>query len=192
MRNFLLTPTGDIIRSGLAEFMGTAILLLYACTACVHGLGNVATAFTFGLTVFALASSIGHVSGCHVNPGVTIGMLCNGKIDLIRAVVYFIAQMVGGVVGAGLIWILTPDNPEFTPQNWKTYQKLCPTVLQHGTTPVQGIVIEAIIVFLLVFVVCNVCESNPNLAPITIGLTVTVGHFFAVSLLSSLICETLS
>ena len=132
----------------------------------------VATALTFGLTVLCLAASIGHVSGCHINPGVTVGLLANGKIDLIRAAVYIIAQMVGGVAGAALLSAILPSGAD----------NLCPTKLSIGISPLQGIIVEGFIVFLLVFVVCNVCESNSTLAPVTIGLAVTVGHIFAVSL----------
>ena len=167
---FLFSKNGDLFRQALAEFLGTAFLVLFSCGACVKSGSLVATALTFGLTVMAMAQSVGHVSGCHINPGVTVGLLANGQIDIIRAVVYIIAQLVGSVAGAGILAAVLPTGAE----------NLCATKL--NVEPFQGVIIEAAIVFVLVFVVCNVCESNSTLAPVTIGLAVAVGHLFAVSL----------
>jgi len=175
---FLMSERGDIIRAALAEFIGTAILVLFTCGTCVASGQRpdtlVATALSFGLTIICLAATLGHVSGCHVNPGVTVGLFLNGQINLIRGGIYIIAQLLGGTAGAALLAGVLKTGAK----------ELCATRL-HGLTPLQGIIVETAIVFILVFVICNVCESNSNLAPITIGLAISAGHLFAIPLTSS-------
>lgn len=182
--SFLLSERGDIIRCALAEFVGTAILVLFTCGTCVstfspysptedlnppRGDALVATALSFGLTVTCLAATLGHVSGCHVNPGVTLGLLTNGQLNVMRAAVYFVSQLLGGSFGAWILSLVLQSGSN----------NVCVTKL-NGVSVVQGIVVEAFIVFLLVLVVCNVCESNPALVPVIIGLAVAAGHLFAV------------
>ncbi|CAG2116216.1 unnamed protein product, partial [Medioppia subpectinata] len=129
-------------------------------------------ALIFGLVIMALASSFGHVSGCHINPAVTLGVLIDGQIDILKAVVYWIAQFLGAVLGASILYFMKTESN----------RDLCQTKLTETLIngPVAAVVLEAFITFLLVFVVCNVCESNPTFAPLAIGLTVTVGHLLAV------------
>ncbi|RWS00221.1 Aquaporin AQPAe.a-like protein [Dinothrombium tinctorium] len=165
----------DLFRSVLAEFVGTAILVIFTCGTCMStsinnsGDALVCTAVSFGFTVACLVAALGHVSGCHINPAVTVGLLANGKCTLLKAAIYIASQLLGGIAGASLLYALLPD-----PGN------LCSTVLIK-VTPLQGIIVEALICFLLVFVICNVCESNASNAPLLIGLAVTTGHLFAVS-----------
>lgn len=175
---WLLTDQANYVRSFLAEFVGTAILVLFTCGTCVATSGKgdslVSTALSFGLTVTCLVACLGHVSGCHINPAVTVGMLVNGQCSPIRAVIYIVAQLLGGVAGAAILQGLLVGS-----------SNLCATVLHVSI--VQGVLVEAFICFLLILVICNVCESNQNLAPVIIGLAVTAGHLFAVSFpLSSL------
>jgi aquaporin related protein len=174
--NWLLSEKANYVRSFLAEFVGTAILVLFTCGTCVATSGKgdslVSTALSFGLTVACLVACLGHISGCHINPAVTVGMLVNGQCDPIRAVIYIVAQLMGSVAGAAVLSGLLVGNSD-----------LCATVLHVSV--VQGILVEAFICFLLILVICNVCESNPNMAPLLIGLAVTAGHLFAIPLTSS-------
>src|ERR1700734_1433414 len=102
---------GGMIRKLAAEFLGTAILVFFAGGVCTlmfwfkfTGLsvaaGVVAAALAFGLTLLALVYLIGDISGCHVNPAVTVGALLTGRIGLAEAVGYWIAQFAGGIAGA--------------------------------------------------------------------------------------------
>lgn len=168
---WLISSKGELFRSFLAELVGTAILVIFTCGTCT-ATGTrpdtlVSTALSFGLTVACLVATLGHVSGCHINPAVTIGLLVNGQVSLVRSIVYLIAQLIGGVAGAGLLYGAL-SKPE----------TLCATVL--SVDPIQGIIVECLICFLLVLTVCNVCQSNPSNAPLLIGLAVTTGHLFAV------------
>ena len=98
----------------IAEFIGTFVLVFFACgTAAVTGCtaeGNAAyliTALAFGLVIVAMAYSIGNVSGCHINPAVSIAMLFSGKMSMNDFIGYVCAQFLGGIVGAGLLAALT-------------------------------------------------------------------------------------
>ena len=92
------------LRSCAAEVIGTLFLVLIACGACLnHGGDFVRIGLAFGVTVATMAQSIGHVSGCHINPAVTAGLLVGQKIGLIKALLYVVAQCLGAVLGAGLL-----------------------------------------------------------------------------------------
>ncbi|XP_074599159.1 aquaporin AQPAe.a-like [Brevipalpus obovatus] len=168
--------SGEEVRCFFAEFVGTAILVIFTCGTCMssssHADTLVATALSFGLTVACLVASIGHVSGCHINPAVTVGLLANGSFSLFRSIWYIMAQLLGAVAGAAIL------NASLVKKG-----NLCATVLR--VPQAQGIIVEALICFLLVFVVCNACESNALNAPVLIGLAVTTGHLFAIPLTSS-------
>jgi aquaporin Z len=97
----------------VAEAVGTAVLVLVGCGAAAIGAVDgrtfvdvVGIAFAFGLSVSAMAYGIGPVSGCHINPAVTVGMLAAGRIPANEAIAYIISQFVGGVVGAGLLVLI--------------------------------------------------------------------------------------
>lgn len=120
--------------------------------------------------------AIGHVSGGHINPAVTIGMLVAGKVSLVRAILYIIVQCCGAIAGTAALKSVTPE---------AFHQSLGHTDLQNGVIPAQGLGIEFFLGFVLVFTVFGVCDENkPDskfVAPLAIGLTVTLGHLGAVS-----------
>ncbi|XP_048004465.1 aquaporin AQPAe.a [Leguminivora glycinivorella] len=171
----------SISKALLAEFIGNLILNLFGCGACVNiANSNAATdivliALAFGLAVFAIVSAIGHVSGGHVNPAVTAGLASAGRVKPVRAILYVIAQCAGAAAGSGLLKALTPE---------RAAGKLGVTGLGTDVTPLQGFGIEFFLGFILVFVVCGVCDPNKpdgkSTAPLAIGLTVTLGHLLAV------------
>ncbi|CAG2115167.1 unnamed protein product, partial [Medioppia subpectinata] len=188
LKQMLTSRYGDLTRAGVAECVATGILVLFGCGTCTAKLSItlpgglqvlspepaltlMGVALIFGLVIMALASSFGHVSGCHINPAVTLGVLIDGQIDILKAVVYWIAQFLGAVLGASILYFMKTES------NRDLCQTKITDTLING--PGAAIVLEAFITFLLVFVVCNVCESNPTFAPLAIGLTVTVGHLLA-------------
>ena len=96
----------DSVRKYIAEAFGTMVLTLVGCgTATLTG-DIVAIALAFGLSVVAMAYCIGPISGCHINPAITVGMLINGKIEKQDAIFYIVAQFIGGIIGALLLWII--------------------------------------------------------------------------------------
>ncbi|MDQ0505908.1 aquaporin Z [Xanthobacter agilis] len=96
----------------VAEFIGTAVLVLFGCGSAVltgYGaapIGMLAIAFAFGLAVTSMAYGIGHISGCHINPAVTIGVWAAGRIPASEVPLYWIAQVLGGIAGAGILYII--------------------------------------------------------------------------------------
>jgi aquaporin Z len=101
------------IKKYLAELIGTAVLVLFGCGSVVLGsygasfpLGMLPVAFAFGLSVTAMAYAIGPVSGCHINPAVTVSMVVAGRMEITEAVGYIISQFVGGIVGALLLYLI--------------------------------------------------------------------------------------
>jgi len=169
----------ECLKALLAEFVGTMLLVLLACGACTaHSLGNldvVRIALAFGLTVATMAQSIGHISGCHINPGVTAGLLVGRKIGLIKGLLYIVVQCIGAIVGAALLMAVTGKSAGIGEVG---------TRLNAG----QGFAIEFFITFALVLVVYAAAADEDNAgsvkgsAPLAIGLAISIGHLFAVPL----------
>lgn len=96
----------------VAEFLGTAVLVLFGCGSAVltgyvsAPIGMLAIAFAFGLAVTSMAYGIGHVSGCHINPAVTVGVWAAGRIPAREVPLYWLAQVLGGIAGAGILYII--------------------------------------------------------------------------------------
>ncbi len=163
------------IKACIAEFIGTFALIFIgvgaiASNSLIGGQsGLVAIALAHGLTIAVMVSATAAISGGHLNPAVTIGLLCAKKIDLRNAVGYVIAQCLGGIVAAFFIKIIFPD-----------------TVLQsigmgtpalgEGITPGVGLLTEIILTFFLVFVVygTGVYHGAPKVGGLFIGLTVAL------------------
>ena len=112
----------DILFKLVAEMIGTMFLVLVGCGSCFGAnpdrdgdkVGDtpdaayVRIALCFGVTVATIAQSIGHISGCHINPAVTLGLFFGGKIGLINSILYIVAQLIGGLIGAGLLKVTLP------------------------------------------------------------------------------------
>jgi aquaporin Z len=99
-----------VTRKLVAEGLGTFVLVFFAVGSAVGGInviGDAGVAFAFGLVLLALVYAIGPVSGCHVNPAVTLGALISGRVSLNEAVGYWIVQFVGGIAGGALLKLLT-------------------------------------------------------------------------------------
>lgn len=163
-------------KSLIAELLGNFLLNFFGCISAVTPhTNNVLIAFTFGLTIMALVQGVGHVSGAHINPAVTFGCVAAGKVTIIRAVLYIIAQCIGAIGGSATMKALVPEAIQGGLGN---------TGLGSGLTPVQGFGVEFFLGFVLVFVVFGVCDPNKadQKAPasVIIGLTVTLGHLAAI------------
>src|SRR5512145_2874702 len=103
-----------------AEFVGTLWLVLGGCGSAVLaaafpnvGIGLLGVALAFGLTVLTMAYAIGHISGCHLNPAVTVGLCTGGRFPAKEVVPYFIAQVIGAVVGAGVLYVIASGKAGF-------------------------------------------------------------------------------
>jgi len=162
--------------------VGTAILVFFAVGSAVFGvnkIGDLGVALAFGLTLLALAYAIGPVTGCHVNPAVTLGVLIGKGITTAEAVGYWISQVAGAIVGAALIKVMveggdvTDQTGALGTNNWGV------TINMGGT-----FLLEVIMTFLLVLVVLLVTHraAAPGFAGLAIGLTLTAIHLVGIPL----------
>ncbi|XP_011314319.1 aquaporin AQPAn.G [Fopius arisanus] len=179
----LKDPKANLYRALLAEFLGTMLLNFFGCGA-VYELkdganysvtNRVAIALSFGLVVAGAVQAIGHVSGGHINPAVTCGLLVIGKVPVVRAILYIIAQSTGAIAGSAAIRALSSQRME---------SAIGVVSLSPGMTPVQGMGIEFFLGLILVIVVCGACDGakpeSKGIAPLIIGLAVTVGHIVGI------------
>jgi aquaporin Z len=144
----------------VAEFIGTFALILIGAGAGALGIGGlVGVAFAHGLVIVGFAYAFGHVSGTHVNPAVTIGVLLAGKIDAPRAAAYVAVQLAGGVVGAlTLCWLLGGSGTGLGATTLAQGLQVGGTTIT--VTPAAGVVLEAILTFFLVNTVMNAGVSG--------------------------------
>ncbi len=180
-------------RKFAAEFLGTAILVFFAVgvATLMFGFklagasvaaGVVATALAFGLTLLALVYLIGPISGCHVNPAVTIGALLTGRIGLAEAVGYWIAQFAGGIAGALALWGTFSTSPLYhrTITGLGTDGWGSKSLIHIGVG--GALIFEIILTAIFAFVVLRVTSAtgNPATAAIAIGLTLAVVHLAGI------------
>jgi aquaporin Z len=170
-----------------AEFFGTLWLVLGGCGAAVFaaafpelGIGFVGVALAFGLTVLTMAYAIGHISGCHLNPAVTLGLVAGGRFDPAEAVPYIIAQVLGAIAGAAIIFVIATGKPGFELGGFAAngYGALSP----GKYTMVAAFVCEAVLTaFFLVVILGATHRSAPvGFAGIAIGLCLTLIHLISI------------
>ncbi|KAI4501300.1 hypothetical protein M0802_003673 [Mischocyttarus mexicanus] len=168
------------IVTGLAEMLGTSILVFLGCTGCIGSLGVVPShlqiTLNFGLSVMIVIQCFGHISDAHVNPAITVGSVVLGKKTIPEALVYFLAQVLGSVLGYGMLKVVTPKE-YFRPGEVEDTDKLCVTLLHHNISAIQGLLLEGISTFILMLVACAAWDirnkMNTDSVAIKFGLTVT-------------------
>ena len=171
-----------------AEFFGTLWLVLGGCGSAVLaakfpevGIGLVGVSFAFGLTVLTMAYAIGHISGCHLNPAVTLGLVAAGRFRMVEAPGYIIAQVLGGAAGAFLLYLIASGAPGFSLAGGfaaNGYGEHSP----GGYTLVAGLVSEVVITFffLLIILGSTAKRAPAGFAPIAIGLGLTLIHLISI------------
>ncbi|XP_011153829.1 aquaporin AQPAn.G isoform X2 [Harpegnathos saltator] len=171
----------DFLVMLFAETLGTFLLVLIGCASCITWVATtpptvVHIAFTFGLAVASLAQALGPISGCHVNPAVSFGLLVSGNCTFLKAISYVVCQCCGAIAGSAVLKLMMPEAQ-------KSYG-MGATMLGPDVTVTQGIIMEAIITFLLVLVVHAVTDpkrtDTRGWAPLAIGLTISAAHMAAV------------
>lgn len=167
-----------LLKKCLAEFLGTFVLVFFACgTAAVvgcsaeNGTGYLLTALAFGLVIVAMAYSIGNVSGCHINPAVSIAMLVSGKMSVKDFIGYVIAQFAGATVGAAALMAFVGKD-----------SGLGANALYQGNIGLS-LLIEVILTFVFVITILGVTSKKENSAVsgVVIGLTLTLVHILGIS-----------
>jgi aquaporin TIP len=162
----------------VAEFIGTFALIFVGVGSIYQGQGLLAIALAHGLAIFVMAAAVGHISGGQFNPAVSFGLWVGGKLPLARMIVYWVAQLLGAVAAAFLLLYVFADLPGQVAT--ETIRKGTPDLIEKGITPLQGIVIEAVLTFFLMFVIYGsaVDPRAVKLAPLAIGFTVTLDILF--------------
>jgi len=166
----------------IAEFVGTCVLTLIACgVAVLIGCntidGIIATALSFGLVIVAMAYSIGNVSGCHINPAVSLGMYISGKMEFKECLKYVVSQILGALFGSVLLGFCLGS---FESLGANSYGGLLP----NGTevTVLIAIIVEVLLTFIFVTTILGVTDKKENghVTGIVIGLTLTLVHLFGI------------
>ena len=186
----------DQVRKLIAEALGTALLVFFACgvAALTFGFkfagtstsaGVVATALAFGLVLLAIAYGIGPVSGAHVNPAVTMGFLVSRRFTIQQAVQYWIAQFIGGIAGAALLYAVFSGTKGYDVKTQGLgadgYDKLSMTHINLGS----AFLVEVVLTFLFVYVVLAVTgrmATAPAVAGIAIGVALVAVHLVGIPL----------
>lgn len=171
----------------LAEFIGTLWLVLGGCGSAVLaagfpelGIGFVGVAFAFGLTVLTMAYAIGHISGCHLNPAVTMGMWVGGRIDSKVVPGYIVSQVLGGLVGAGILYMIASGKPGFELGSFAAngFGEASP----GGYSMMAALICEIVMTFFFLFVILGTTHKNApsGFAGLAIGLALTLIHLISI------------
>jgi aquaporin Z len=177
----------NVMKKYLAEMIGTAVLVLIGCGAVTIGevdgrtfVDVIGIAFSFGLAVTAMAYGLGPVSGCHINPAVTIAMLCAGRMPTGEAIGYIVAQLIGGIIGAGVLLLILSG--KIVPHDLAV-SGLGQNGWGDGYLGQYGLTSALLVEFLatLIFVSVILGATNPTatleVAGLVIGLTLFALHF---------------
>jgi aquaporin Z len=177
-----------MIKRLVAEFLGTAWLVLGGCGSAVLaaaypdlGIGFVGVAFAFGLTVLTMAYAIGHVSGCHLNPAVSVGLWAGGRFSAAELPGYVIAQVLGGIAGAGVLYLIATGKADFSLAGGFASNGFA----EHspgGYSLQAAATCELVMTFAFLFVIMGATHGNAprGFAPLAIGLCLTLIHLISI------------
>src|SRR5215468_3656670 len=171
-----------------AEAIGTFWLTFGGCGSAVIaagvpqvGIGMLGVALAFGLTVLTMAYAIGHLSGCHLNPAVTVGLTCGGRFPPGLVLPYVVAQVVGAIVGAAVLYAIASGAPDFSLAGGfaaNGYGEHSPGKYGLGA----GLVSEVLLTMMFLFVIMGATHGKApaGFAPIAIGLALTLIHLISI------------
>ena len=170
----------------IAEMLGTMVLVLMGCGSAVFagniagavgaGVGTLGVALAFGLSVVAMAYAIGGISGCHINPAITLGVFLSGRMSGKDAGMYMLFQVIGAIIGSAILWLLVSTGahggPTMTGAN----------SFSEGMA-LQAFIAEAVFTFIFVLVVLGATDPQKgagNFAGLAIGLTLVLVHIVCI------------
>lgn len=171
-----------------AEFIGTFWLVFGGCGSAVLaagvpdvGIGWVGVSFAFGLTVLTMAYAIGHISGCHLNPAVSVGLVAGGRFKAAELAPYIIAQVLGGIAGAGVLYLIASGKADFKLADGfasNGYGEHSP----GGYSLLAGFVSEFVLTFMFLLIILGATDKRApqGFAPIAIGLGLTLIHLIGI------------
>ena len=177
-----------LVNRTLAEFLGTFLLVFGGCGSAVLaaafpavGIGLLGVSFAFGLTVLTMAYAVGHVSGGHFNPAVTLGLFAAGRVSGKSIFPYIIAQVLGAIAGAGILYLIARGKTGFDVSAGfasNGYDAHSP----GGYTLLAGVLTEVVMTFFFLIVILGATDERApkGLAPIAIGLALTLIHLVSI------------
>jgi aquaporin Z len=172
----------------IAECIGTFWLVLGGCGSAVLaagfpdvGIGLLGVSFAFGLTVLTMAYAIGHISGCHLNPAVSVGLWAGGRFPANELMPYIIAQVIGAILGAGVLFLIASGQPSFdlsagfASNGFGAHSP-------GGYSLTAALVAEIVLTMMFIFVIMGATDKRApaGLAPIAIGLCLTLIHLISI------------
>ena len=186
IKNEVVLPEISITKKCVAELIGTMVLVLMGCGSAVIAsfyIGNLGVAFAFGLAVLAMVYTIGSISGCHINPAISISMLVAGKLSAKNTVLYVVFQCVGAIIGAGILYAIAVGNPAYN-------LAVNPLLISSGLganmysdyTLASAFIAELVLTFIFVLVVHgSTSEKAPKgFAGVSIGLSLVLIHIVGI------------
>jgi len=178
----------SIVKRSVAEFIGTFWLVLGGCGSAVLaaafpevGIGLLGVSLAFGLTVLTMAFAIGHISGCHLNPAVSLGLFVGGRFKAAELPGYVIAQVLGGIAGTAVLYLIASGQPAFSLAGGfaaNGYGEHSP----GGYSMVSALVAEVVLTFFFLLIILGATDSRApqGFAPIAIGLGLTLIHLIGI------------
>jgi len=171
----------------VAEFIGTLWLVLGGCGSAVLaaaypelGIGFAGVALAFGLTVLTMAYAIGHISGCHLNPAVSVGLWIGGRFDKKDLLPYIGAQVLGGIAGAAILYVIATGQAGFEVGGFASngYGEFSP----GGYSMTAALVCEVVMTFMFLIIILGATHSKApkGLAGVAIGLGLTLIHLISI------------
>ncbi|MFV1973784.1 MAG: aquaporin Z [Thiohalobacterales bacterium] len=177
-----------LINRAVAEFIGTFWLVLGGLGSAVLaaafpdvGIGLLGVSLAFGLTVLTMAYAIGHISGCHLNPAVSVGLLVGGRFKAVDLLPYVVAQVLGGIVAAMTLYFIASGNADFSLSDGLAsngYGEHSP----GNYTLASGFLTEVVMTFMFLLVILGATDKRApaGFAPIAIGLCLTLIHLISI------------
>jgi len=178
----------SLSKRATAEFFGTFWLVFGGCGSAVLaaafpglGIGFLGVALAFGLTVLTMAFAIGHISGCHLNPAVSIGLFAGNRFPASELLPYIVAQVVGGIAGAGVLYIIASGKAGFDLSGGfasNGYAEHSP----GGYSMMAALVAEIVLTFMFLLIIMGSTDKRApqGFAPIAIGLGLTLIHLIGI------------
>jgi len=182
-----LDLTEGRMKAYMAEFFGTFWLVLGGCGSAVlalnfpnWGLGFLGVAFAFGLTVLTMAYAIGHISGCHLNPAVSIGLWAGGRFPANKLMPYIAAQVIGAIVAGGVLYVIASGRAGFEIGRFATngYGEYSP----GGYSLLSALVTEVVMTMMFLIIILGATDDRApkGFAPLAIGLGLTLIHLISI------------
>ena len=175
-----------------AEFIGTFWLVLGGCGSAVLaaafpdvGIGLLGVSLAFGLTVLTMAFAIGHISGCHLNPAVSVGLMIGGRFSSGELLPYIVAQVLGGIAGAAVLYVIASGQGGVGAEGFETAGFASNGYAEHspgGYSLLSALVTEVVMTFMFLIIILGATDARApaGLAPVAIGLGLTLIHLISI------------